>query len=1542
MFGEVCQFTPYQMLWIKNFGRRTLNELERILFDCGLSLAGYTPEQRRLRMEVLGLSVDLADQPPSLTLTDSTPVAELQPFVSPRLFHGLKIFPAKTIGELCLYARSDLSGSYYFGDILPYAVEMALDELEIVLAQQGRFLKGRSGIEALRQFLEQKRGYIPEKLERLIPYSPASAPASSDGDVSTDVDLLARYFSPSLPDDTPIDELEISVRLYNGLKNSSLGTIGEICQLNRGELLRRKYLGRKPLNELEIFLAQHGRFLQGRNGIEDLKQFLEQQRGYTPEQLEDLFPDAEPAQPSLAQSDLPTQHSSPYLSDDESVDALDYLSVRPYNGLKNSGFDTIGEVCKRTRPELDRIKNFGGKSLDELEIALAQNGRFLKGRSGIEDLKQFLEQRRGYTPEQLEELFPNESPSAAQPLEQPTPPPVAETAAEIRVWTLLGEVAAEAAKAGVDPITAEQTLRRQAADDFSPDEMAALNSALKSSPFKEIAHVEGAKRVSEVQEVAETVFAGKVMTLVNPNRTERRRAVTLRLLYDMFFARTRQHYENPPPEGQRSVFSDLKAKAAPDAPLGEWFQKIHDFFYRALPDVLDIRGFRVRNGVENMTWAQRVGIAQALTTLEDDRERSAIFTAEARSRKTIMALLAAFNIKAGGSPAVTRVLYTTRRAALHEVAKEINMRMKLDKPTTVIVLDGTREQRKRALDHAKTLPGNVILVANYDAAAQFGREIEKNFKPDCQIIDESENIKGGSERVIARQIFDIYTPYRIAISARLVPTRKEDAAPVLAWARARSLAADPRLKLDSTPEEYNEVRKLVEHRLRQDDIGLADMFEFLEPVSVRMKRSVILPELGEPVRTLVPIDCDLAQMALIRDMRKNMAHWQNSGKVQHTFARMRFILEAATDLELAKERLRKVNGNDDYFNAVVGSSSSDLLDVSPKIKALDKIIEETLHPDQPNALPGKIIIVAESVAELERLVKRYNEKYKELYAKGPAVSITGDTVNAAQIIENFKGNPAGPWILFSTERQVGDSLNLSPYPGSSFAIKKVVRLMPSVSINSALGERLLDPVQGTQMPEEINLVATFPKGPEDALQTLYYLQNAKGNKNFIKGRLRFVNLKSNTINMVLNQCLTQPPQSLADLETYLSSEEIEKVIEALRPKTVDEMILMANVAKAKLRNAIIDGHIAKDEEAESDALSLENQIKTVFEIELASHAEVPAHPSTVTTLDVASPFVAEQESEDREEEKQTDRKTSWQDTQLADSALQSIAKENNPDVTVMFASKKNMFTDGSMKASARDKAFFDVLNKSLSIKAKLAVYFLIHGDMPEDLDDISDQDWNHFVRFESEYLRRMSRVVDGKKEAKIAFSRSGYIRLVTALRLALEQNYPLDADPQRVQLTNAVLEFMDEAIKSIQEFYNSDSNAIQKQQFEIAADTQEKAQAATKAAPAAAIQSTIAEQTQTIVPVETEAERERREMDTRATAHLRKVTTDERVQERLRSLVAPRIFQRIVRQVEEEGLGGLEELVEVLNDVPNRTTLVERIRKEFGGKEADLPLREAS
>jgi len=55
-----------------------------------------------------------------------------------------------------------------------------------------------------------------------------------------------------------VEELELSVRSYNCLKNANIKTIGELVQKTESEMLKTKNFGRKSLNEIKEILASMG------------------------------------------------------------------------------------------------------------------------------------------------------------------------------------------------------------------------------------------------------------------------------------------------------------------------------------------------------------------------------------------------------------------------------------------------------------------------------------------------------------------------------------------------------------------------------------------------------------------------------------------------------------------------------------------------------------------------------------------------------------------------------------------------------------------------------------------------------------------------------------------------------------------------------------------------------------------------------------------------------------------------------------------------------------------------------------------------------------------------------------------------------------------------------------------------------------------------------------------------------------------------------------------------------------------------------------
>ena len=55
-----------------------------------------------------------------------------------------------------------------------------------------------------------------------------------------------------------VDELELSVRSYNCLKNANIRTIGELVQKTDAEMLKTRNFGKKSLNEIKSILAEMG------------------------------------------------------------------------------------------------------------------------------------------------------------------------------------------------------------------------------------------------------------------------------------------------------------------------------------------------------------------------------------------------------------------------------------------------------------------------------------------------------------------------------------------------------------------------------------------------------------------------------------------------------------------------------------------------------------------------------------------------------------------------------------------------------------------------------------------------------------------------------------------------------------------------------------------------------------------------------------------------------------------------------------------------------------------------------------------------------------------------------------------------------------------------------------------------------------------------------------------------------------------------------------------------------------------------------------
>ena len=143
--------------------------------------------------------------------------------------------------------------------------------------------------------------------------------------------------------DLPVSKLGLSIRPRNALKEAQIETVGQLIQKKESELLRIKNFGRKSLREIREILGSMGLFLRM-------------------QPTENLPKENQSVQPSRA-VDLPVSKLG--------------LSIRPRNALKEAQIETVGQLIQKKESELLRIKNFGWKSLREINGILGSMGLFL-------------------------------------------------------------------------------------------------------------------------------------------------------------------------------------------------------------------------------------------------------------------------------------------------------------------------------------------------------------------------------------------------------------------------------------------------------------------------------------------------------------------------------------------------------------------------------------------------------------------------------------------------------------------------------------------------------------------------------------------------------------------------------------------------------------------------------------------------------------------------------------------------------------------------------------------------------------------------------------------------------------------------------------------------------------------------------------------------------------------------------------------------------------------------------------------------------------
>jgi DNA-directed RNA polymerase subunit alpha len=82
--------------------------------------------------------------------------------------------------------------------------------------------------------------------------SAASAAVQAEGNGTADAQRLAQLLR------TPIDELQLSVRSVNSLKNSDIRTLGDLVRQTESQMLQVKNFGKKSLQEIADLLEREG------------------------------------------------------------------------------------------------------------------------------------------------------------------------------------------------------------------------------------------------------------------------------------------------------------------------------------------------------------------------------------------------------------------------------------------------------------------------------------------------------------------------------------------------------------------------------------------------------------------------------------------------------------------------------------------------------------------------------------------------------------------------------------------------------------------------------------------------------------------------------------------------------------------------------------------------------------------------------------------------------------------------------------------------------------------------------------------------------------------------------------------------------------------------------------------------------------------------------------------------------------------------------------------------------------------------------------
>jgi DNA-directed RNA polymerase subunit alpha len=130
--------------------------------------------------------------------------------------------------------------------------ELDYDKLTLTVETDGTITPDDAVAYAARILQDQLQLFVHFDEGMALTHAPIGMAAAAPIDSEADANQLNRYLLKK------VDELELSVRSANCLKNDNIIYIGDLVQKTEAEMLRTPNFGRKSLNEIKEVLASMG------------------------------------------------------------------------------------------------------------------------------------------------------------------------------------------------------------------------------------------------------------------------------------------------------------------------------------------------------------------------------------------------------------------------------------------------------------------------------------------------------------------------------------------------------------------------------------------------------------------------------------------------------------------------------------------------------------------------------------------------------------------------------------------------------------------------------------------------------------------------------------------------------------------------------------------------------------------------------------------------------------------------------------------------------------------------------------------------------------------------------------------------------------------------------------------------------------------------------------------------------------------------------------------------------------------------------------